>query len=248
MEVSTVGGRSRSHCFHQFQRPQIHSADASMSFQFPYTPHYFHFFHECGKLLPQDSHKGPPTCVPSTCIESSTNFYGNFHGSQCSSIEASVENGGGICLLAEKFQVKLVEVDLLLCKLVEASMEVLGVFQCRWKWKLQSLPSNEAATDIIFVRAPMSFHISLSTATYFHEYLKLPAASTKPTQTLTLTKTPTQIWSYRYRGWSTSNFHGSRWKYMEVVCCFQGSWSYLLASWRTSNFRGSWWKLPWKQM
>ena len=35
---------------------------------------------------------------------------------------------------------KLVEVDLLPWKLVEAFMEIHGKFHCRWKWKLPLLP------------------------------------------------------------------------------------------------------------
>ena len=133
---------------------------------------------------------------------------------------------------------KLVEVDLLLCKLVEASMEVLG-FPLSVEVEASIAPIKCSCHGYYFVQASMAFPISLSTATYFHEYYKLPAASTRPTQTLTPTKTPTQSWSYLHRGWPTSNFHGSIWKYMEVVCCFQGSWSYFHASWSTSNFHGS---------
>ena len=38
----------------------------------------------------------------------------------------------------------------------------------------------------------------------------------------------------------------SRWKHMEVFCCFHGNWSCLHGSWCTSIFHGFWWKLPWK--
>ena len=60
-------------------------------------------------------------------------------------------------------------------------------------------------------------------------------------------------------GWPISNFHGSIWKYMEVLCCFHGSWSYLHGRWPTFNRHGTWWsfhasrwknrwKLSWKYM
>ena len=164
-------------------------------------------------------------------------FHGSFHGRRRKNIFTSIE------ISSEADGSRF------------TSMQVSGSFHgSPWSFPMSVeveasiAPIKWSCHGYYFVQASMSFHISLSTATYFHEYHKLSAACTRPTQTLTLTKTPTQSWSYLHRGWPTSNFHGSTWKYTDVVCCFQGSWSYLHASWSTSNFHGSWWKLPWKQM
>ena len=153
-------------CFHQFHIPRVRSVEISMSSQFPYTPKYIHVLPRIRQRpaaftrLPQ----GSTEFRSSTCIDVSTNFYGNFHGRQFSSMEASIEDGGRICLLAWKFQVKLLEVDLLLCKLMEASMEVLGIFHCRWKLKLPLLRSNEASTNML----RSSFHELSYIPIYFY--------------------------------------------------------------------------------
>ena len=105
-------------------------------------------------------------------------------------------------------------------------------------WKLPLLPSIEASTNIFHG----SFHELSHTPTYFNLYPRVSQTSSCFSTRLTLTLTLS--WSYLHGSWPTSNFHRSRWKYMEVVCCFHGSWSYLHGSWPTSNFHGSWWNLP----
>ena len=76
----------------------------------------------------------------------------------------------------------MVDVDLLPWKVVKALMELDGSFRCRWKWKIPLLPSIVASTNKYSVEASMSFLIPLHTATYFHEYRKLPDASTRLSQ------------------------------------------------------------------
>ena len=89
--------------------------------------------------------------------------------------------------------------------LLKFYMEVHGSFHCRWKWKLPLLPSIAQLPRIYSVEVSMSFHMPLHTFTYFHEYHKVGAASTRLTLTLTLTLR----WSYLHGSWPTSNFHGS---------------------------------------
>ena len=115
-------------------------------------------------------------------------------------------------VLPRKFLWKLEEVDVLPWTFVESFMEVHGSFHCRWKGKLPLLPSVAAATNIF----RGSFHelpYTPTYLTYFHEYDKPPAASTKLTLTLTLTLS----WSCFYGSWPTSNLgtmevDGSTWK------------------------------------
>ena len=126
-------------------------------------------------------------------------------GSKFTPMEISIDVGGSrspmeVNLFPSKYPCKLVEVNLLSWKLVEASMKVHGSFHCQWKWKLPLLPSIAAST----MEDSMSFHITLRTSVYIHEYRELPAASTRLTLTLTLTLS----WSYLHGRWPTSNFHG----------------------------------------
>ena len=148
-------------------------------------------------------------------------------------METSLEVGGSRFTSME-IPRKLVQVDLLPWKLVKASMEVRGIFYCRWKWKLPLLPSMAASMNIFrgsfhcfhqlhlpliySMEASMSFHIPLHTSIYFHEYHKLPAASTRRNLTLTLTRALTLSWSYLHGSWR-SNSPGSWWwieAFMEV--------------------------------
>ena len=104
-----------------------------------------------------------------------------------------------------------------------------------WKFPL--------SVEVKCFNASMSFHIPLHTTIYFHDYHKLPVASTR--QILTLTPTLTISWSYLHGSWPTSIFHGSRSTCMELVYCFHGNWIYLEASKEADE---STWKLSRRQM
>ena len=156
-----------------------------------YTSVYFH-------LLPRVSQTS--RCFHKTSINvhrlpfnQVTKFRRFFHGSQFNSMEASMEVGGRI-LLQWKFPWKLVEVESLPWKLVEASMEVHGSFHCRWRWKLPLLPSIAASTNIF----RGSFYEISNTLTYFYLFRQVSQTSscfhkTNPNPNLTLELSPWKL-------------------------------------------------------
>ena len=104
MEASTVGGSGSFHCFHQLNLPRVYSVETSMSFHIPLnTSTYFHEYHKHFQLLSKDFHKGPPAPARPISMEVFTNFRGNFHESQFTSIEASIEVGGRIVTSTDIF-------------------------------------------------------------------------------------------------------------------------------------------------
>ena len=111
-------------------------------------------------------------------------------------------------------------------------MEVHGSFHFQWKYKLPLLQSITASTNIFrgifhglpythtYIRQPTSTSIKNS-----------PAASTRPTLTLTLS------WSYLHGSWPTSNFHGV----MEVHgSSLLLSWKLELLARKLAYFQLSW--------
>ena len=88
------GGGGSFHCFYQLQLPQLYSVEASMKFHIPYILPLTSTSTTNFRLLPHDSHKGPPTSVRSTSFGYSANSHGSSHGTKFTSGTASTEVGG----------------------------------------------------------------------------------------------------------------------------------------------------------
>ena len=210
-----------------------------------YTLTYVHLFPPVTnfQLLPQDFPKGPPTSVRTTSMKASTNL----HGSPFTSMEASMAVGGSPFTSMEASMAvggsrfTSMEISMEVGGSVFTSMEVIASFH----GNMWTVEASIASIDCSFheyipwkvARASMYPYILPSTS---KPITKLPGASTRLTLTLTLSFNLS--WSYLHGSWPTFTFHGSRWKYMEIVCYYHGSWSYLHGSW-PFNFHGSWWKL-----
>ena len=218
MEVSTVVGSGSFHCCHQLQARRVFSEEAAMNFHVPL--HTFTCIHEYRKL------RDPSTRLSKGSIDFRSNYHGtfmgvstNFHGSQFASMEEvnlllwkklvylhGSYHGNRWIFVYFHGNFKLVELDLLSWKLVEASMEVHGSVHCRWKCKLPLLPSIAASAHMF----RGGFHELPCPPTYFHLRPRVSQTSSCCYETLTLTLTLS--WSYLHGSWPTSHFHGSWWK------------------------------------
>ena len=117
------------------------------------------------------------------------------------------------------FQWKLMEVDLLPWKLVEASMEIHGwnfplsvevEASCRWKWKLPLLSSVAASANIFLG----SFHELSCTPTYLYLLPRESRTSSclhKTNPNLNVNANPNRNPKLELprRSWPTSNLHGN---------------------------------------
>ena len=128
-------------------------------------------------------------------------------------METSLEVGGSRFTSME-IPRKLVQVDLLPWKLVKASMEVRGIFYCRWKWKLPLLPSLAASTNIF----RGSFHELPYIPTYFH---LLPSWFHKTSIRVHRGRFHQLPWKSIY---FHGSFHGSRWKWIYIHGNIHGIW------------------------